>query len=307
MEDQRQSSQEARASGDKSENIDRQTLNDATFEPEAYVEQIGDFRQAEAIQQDILTLVKAAPPAEAVAPHRPEEADRSKASVAPEEGGSGKVDAIPITVPDVHAAADEVSSLPLPLPKPAAAEQPLIRGMAPDPIVRPKDAAAAPSLKVESLPLDGEVRVERRFYGKPETGEEAGSLPIPIPGEKVPAAQRESAAMDENPPPPPDAEMMKPAASAQTQESVSETEEEWIPPEMYAHGGPDGKITVVGADGKPVDSPPVIQKVVDANGMEKYVAYYPGAGPGDRVGRLHRLARGGLSTCTSRRTARRRW
>jgi hypothetical protein len=44
----------------------------------------------------------------------------------------------------------------------------------------------------------------------------------------------------------------------------------------YALVGADGKVTVVGADGKPVDSPPTVVKVVDSNGVEKYVASCPG-------------------------------
>jgi hypothetical protein len=119
MDNPRQPDLETRDSGESPESVDRQKLDDATFEPESFVERTADFRQAESIQQNLAALVETAPPADsipAVVPHRPEEADRSKVSAAPGEGGSGKVDAIPITVPDVRAAGDEASSLPLPLP-----------------------------------------------------------------------------------------------------------------------------------------------------------------------------------------------
>lgn len=46
--------------------------------------------------------------------------------------------------------------------------------------------------------------------------------------------------------------------------------------DMYAHVGQDGSITVVDSDGEPVDSPPVIQKIVDSKGVQIIQAVYPG-------------------------------
>ena len=60
------------------------------------------------------------------------------------------------------------------------------------------------------------------------------------------------------------------------QEAIEGVEENWEPPEMYVHHGQDGSITIVGADGKPLDSPPVYQKIVDGNGQEQIIAHYPG-------------------------------
>ena len=48
---------------------------------------------------------------------------------------------------------------------------------------------------------------------------------------------------------------------------------------MFAHIDQSGKITVVGADGKPISGQPIITKVVDASGMEQIVARYPGDDP----------------------------
>ncbi|MRR14493.1 hypothetical protein EG833_03510, partial [archaeon] len=57
-----------------------------------------------------------------------------------------------------------------------------------------------------------------------------------------------------------------------TVESTSETGEEWTPPEMYLYYGQDGKVVVVDANGKALDSPPT---VTSADGVQ-FFAYYPG-------------------------------
>jgi hypothetical protein len=120
MDDPRQPSLEARESGENTENPEQQRLDDATFEPRSMVEQTGDYRQAESIQNNLGALAENAKPAEetvtAVPPHVPGEADRSKVTASPGEDEGDTVDAIPITVPDVRTAADENSSLPLPIP-----------------------------------------------------------------------------------------------------------------------------------------------------------------------------------------------
>jgi hypothetical protein len=53
--------------------------------------------------------------------------------------------------------------------------------------------------------------------------------------------------------------------------------------DLYVGYDKDGKLTVFNGKGEPVDSPPVITKFVDEKGMEKYTAYYPGAGEGGKV------------------------
>jgi hypothetical protein len=66
-----------------------------------------------------------------------------------------------------------------------------------------------------------------------------------------------------------------------TPEALEGVEEYWEPPEMYIHYGADGAKTVVGPDGKPLDSPPVITVVVDSKGAETIRATYPGMDPND--------------------------
>jgi hypothetical protein len=66
-----------------------------------------------------------------------------------------------------------------------------------------------------------------------------------------------------------------------TQEAMEGAEEYWEPPEMYIHHGTDGTKTVVGPDGKLLDSPPIITVVVDSSGAETIRATYPGMDPND--------------------------
>ena len=51
--------QEIRESGEGSDDVEGQELNDATFEPLAYIEQSGGYQQAETIQGDFTALVEA--------------------------------------------------------------------------------------------------------------------------------------------------------------------------------------------------------------------------------------------------------
>jgi hypothetical protein len=53
--------------------------------------------------------------------------------------------------------------------------------------------------------------------------------------------------------------------------------------DLYVGYDQDGKLTVVNGKGETVGSPPVFTKFVDDQGVEKYVAYYPGAGQGSGV------------------------
>jgi hypothetical protein len=64
-------------------------------------------------------------------------------------------------------------------------------------------------------------------------------------------------------------------------EAMEGVEEYWEPPEMYIHHGADGSKTVVGPDGKLLDSPPIITVMVDSSGAEIVRATYPGMGPNE--------------------------
>jgi hypothetical protein len=54
-------------------------------------------------------------------------------------------------------------------------------------------------------------------------------------------------------------------------EKIDEEEEVWTPPEIYVYVGTDGKLIVVDANGKPVESPPVVSKVTDSDGKQIYI------------------------------------
>jgi hypothetical protein len=51
---------EIRAGGERTENLNQQKLDDATFEPKSYIEQTGDFKQSEAIQNAVVGMVNSA-------------------------------------------------------------------------------------------------------------------------------------------------------------------------------------------------------------------------------------------------------
>jgi hypothetical protein len=64
------------------------------------------------------------------------------------------------------------------------------------------------------------------------------------------------------------------------EDALLEIIQDWIPPELYAYVGEDGKITVVDANGKPVDSPPQLT-ADEASGHVTYDplgyhGFYPG-------------------------------
>ena len=62
------------------------------------------------------------------------------------------------------------------------------------------------------------------------------------------------------------------------QEALGEGEEGWTPPSMYAHVDSSGTVTIVDENGKPIDSPPTVTKVVGEDGKEKYMASYEAGG-----------------------------
>jgi hypothetical protein len=178
MDNPRQEPQEVRESGEKTEAAEQQPLNDATYTPESYVEQTGDYREAESIQNSLVVLVEDAQAAEgsvsAVAPRVPEKADASQATASSAESG-GSVDAIPITVPDVQTAAGRASTLPDPLPSPATEEVSTLPLPLPSPGVE----------EASSLPLP--------IPSPHSTGtEEASGLPVPIPSPRSTAAEQGS-------------------------------------------------------------------------------------------------------------------
>ncbi len=57
MDGSQQTLREIRAGGEKTENINQRKLDDATFEPKSYLEQTGDYKQSEAIQNAVVGMV----------------------------------------------------------------------------------------------------------------------------------------------------------------------------------------------------------------------------------------------------------
>jgi hypothetical protein len=189
MENPRQTPQEVREGGEPTETPELQQLNDATHTPEAYVEQIGDFHEAESIQNNLVVLVEDSKAAEkavsAVAPHVPGQADASQATASPGESGGGAVDAIPITVPDVRTSGGEASTLPVPLPSPSAGEASSLPVPIPSPAPEAADEGSSlpvpiPSpTRLEPPAVRGDLDQAESATGTPPGGDEATPINLP--------------------------------------------------------------------------------------------------------------------------------
>jgi hypothetical protein len=135
----------------------QQALDDATYEPSAYIEHGGDFQQAEDIQNNFVALT-----ANAAAARDAEQVSSLPVPIPkPVEAAADgeKVGHLPIPLPkpaEETAGAQEISSLPVPIPKPA------------------KAAAGAEEAGVLPLPLP---KPDEKSTGV----EKAGVLPVPIP------------------------------------------------------------------------------------------------------------------------------
>jgi hypothetical protein len=173
---------------------DLQALDNATFEPNGYIEQTGDFQQAEAIQTALTALVKPAVSAQDVGATplpipRPEDESiiggqpKVRGDLDQATTGSEKSDATPINLPGPQPASTasgpttgEADDLPVPIPSPG--EQ-----VSATPITLPGKPGAN---------VDG---------SKVPTGEEVSATPITLPdkpgaavdGSKIPTGEQVSA------------------------------------------------------------------------------------------------------------------
>jgi hypothetical protein len=135
----------------------------------------------------------------------------------------------------------------------------------------PQEAIPISIPGVQMAPETGVEQIRPLGMETPMPGPDNLPPPEGSEGEKAPAGTTMEAEM------PPEDLVDQMGAEILT-EAMEGLEEVWIPPEMYVHVGSDGSTTVVGGDGKPMDSPPILTKYLDESGLEKYVAYYPASG-----------------------------
>jgi hypothetical protein len=161
----------------------QQALDDATYEPNAYIEHGGDFQQAESIQNNFVALTAnaaAARDAEQVS-SLPLPIPKPVEATADEE----KVGHLPIPLPkpaEAAAGTEEASVLPIPLPKPdekaTGVEE---AGVLPIPIPKPTEETV-----VEEPPGDHEPLSRAEPPGE-EEGDKDKATPINIPGPRAQA------------------------------------------------------------------------------------------------------------------------
>ena len=178
-------------------------LEVATFEPEARVEAVESFEQAEAVQTAFVAVVDAA------ATQATDEASVIPINIPDEspEGSGGEVSTLPLPIPDPSSqgAIDEVSSLPLPIPDPATAGEELPSGMpggevSATPITIPDElgpdretppvASATDEVSATPITLPGQAMpVEDEVPTGPST-DEVSATPITLPGQAITEGDR---------------------------------------------------------------------------------------------------------------------
>ena len=268
--------------GEGAEDNAARKLDDATLEPRAIVEQTGDFKQSEAIQISLETVMVGISTAPAAAGMLPSELVQA-------ESVSGRQPDAPAEGPFAPAPAESatdgkyVTPVNIPVPGPGQVEGDPARTILPGHQPGPQDGLGDQATAENLLEGQGSVQVSPPGLMNLETAvKEVNSLqPGTAPGEPLnrrpeaslpggaPHAGQQLATSLENTPP--EAGLKMPEVSL-NEAALGEAEEIWIPPEMYKYVGADGKITVVDANGKPVGSPPTITSAAGVN----FYAYYPG-------------------------------
>ncbi len=217
------------------------------------------------------SIRQAAPPAES----GPVAGDSIRQAAPPAESGPVAGDSVrqaapPVTLPGVRGTASEQATAEGRAEEKAPVEYPKEPPPPPpDMESREVETAAVPEGEgasvMSAIPLGGE-----ETGATPETteaGPESTDQPDQAPVESETGMGAEAvmdtvaASLDEN------------VEGDVNEEGLAEAEEGWKPPEMYMYSGPDGKIVVVGPDGKPMDSPPM---VTSPTGAPPFYAYYPG-------------------------------
>ncbi len=332
--------EESRESGETSEERDsseQERLDGATLDPGVLIEQRGDFRQAETIQETFTSIVEEAgdligrqqkaaegpfeqdssseddngdeakpinlpgpqqvslieqgviseiavqAEEESVIESKPRQRDDlDQVTVAGSETVEGE-EATPITLPGPRM--QEATPIPLPGVRGTIADGAATEGRAAEqaPVEYPKEPSPPPP-DMERMGVE---------TGAGPEGEGARVMSaISLGGEET-TATTETPEAGPEPSEQPDQALMKgeeagadPAAAASGEavqdelngEATGEADEGWTAPEMYAHVDSSGVVTIVDADGKPIDSPPTVTKVVGNDGKEKYLATYQANG-----------------------------
>jgi hypothetical protein len=188
--------QEASEAGEASEQVENQSLNDATFEPRAYVEQTGDYRQAEAVQNSFTAVVDSVV-------SQTNEATGVSPLPAPagETGFKEQVGDIPTPLPSPveeigqkcsSAGTTEVAETPLPAPAGESGYRKEQVGDIPMPLPSPVEEigqkySVAGTTEVAETPLPA-TAMESGFK------EQVGVLPTPLPSPAEEIGQKYSVA-----------------------------------------------------------------------------------------------------------------
>ncbi len=253
--------EEIRETSEATENTEQQSLEDATLEPQALVEQSGDFRQAEDVQQAFTGTM-----------------ENAGVLAVPElQMLDGIFKQVGEEVTPIPLAGEGTGATPFPMP-----EQRLPGGEVPYPPPLPDhspmepETGAAPENESESEEQASGIIMDASVLPfTPENQEsEGGSLVEPASVLEASVINLEEGA---------DPDMFEGLLVEEAvvlEEGLGEAEEGWIPiTGMYVHVAQDGTKTVVDANGKPVDSPPLYTMIVNEKGEEIFMARYPtGAG-----------------------------
>jgi hypothetical protein len=294
---------ETPSASDGAQEAAAQKLEDATLEPRALVEQTGDIKQAEAIQGSLETLMTSLPNSQAIEGMPPlEMTPASTSQFTQEASAASRQQAIPV----------EAQLKPVSGSEPGGAGVPPID-------LPPQGPGSLDSSNVVSgnleqagsrLPPDVATRIGSPSQGVP--GETFPPKEDPIGTGKPDTSNIDQTAnldpggasteigMKTPPLAPLDKNGMMETTLGTSQEGAVQTDtaglqdlqpipggglegsdgSEWVPPEMYANTNQDGSLSIVGPDGKTLDSPPLITKVVSPDGKEHYLASYPQEGNG---------------------------
>ncbi len=119
---------EIREGGGKTENLERQKLDEATYQPESFIEQTGDYKQSEAIQKAVAGMVDSAvTQADTIvnaSPHLSAPMDTGRMEQTSEATGTGRREAIPTGMdvaqngagqPVLHSAMEPAGDAPQPV------------------------------------------------------------------------------------------------------------------------------------------------------------------------------------------------